>query len=152
MDFVQSVMEFNRIGGNANEFNARNVAKYIGFLLEELQETIEALPYDTKFVELCEVLQEFGDDFKSGRYDEQCAKIDRVEALDGAIDCAVIGIGLGNALGADVFNAALHVADSNMSKFVEEDDGEVVAIRDENGKILKGPNYFRPQLDQFFPA
>ena len=108
MDFVQSVLEFNRIGGNANEFNARNVAKYIGFLLEEVQETISTLPYDTKFVELCEVLQEFGDDFKRGRYDEQCDKIDVVEALDGAIDCAVIGIGLGNALGADVWNAALH--------------------------------------------
>jgi hypothetical protein len=152
MDFVQSVLEFNRIGGNANEFNARNVAKYIGFLLEEARETIEALPYDTKFVELAEVLHEYEADFKQGRYDEQCEKIDRVEALDGAIDCAVIGLGLGNALGADVWNAALEVADSNMSKFVEKEDGEVVALRDANGKIMKGPNYFRPKLAKFFPA
>ncbi len=154
MDFVESVCEFNKTGGNANEFNVRNVAKYIGYLLEEVTETLDALqaPYHTPISDLAAHMEAMAGNFKEGMFDEQVAKLrreDKIEVLDGAIDSAVIGIGLAHCLGADVQGAALHVADSNMSKFVTNEAGETVALRDENGKILKGPNFFRPKLDQF---
>ena len=72
---------------------------------------------------------------------------DIVEVLDGLIDMQYILDGLFIKFGmADIKEVAFdEVHASNMSKLGE--DGK--PILREDGKILKGPNYFKPNLAQF---
>ena len=64
--------------------------------------------------------------------------------LDALCDQQVTGIGCAYDCGFD-FEGAMHEVDSsNWSKFV---NGE--AIFDDNGKITKGPNYFKAELSPF---
>ena len=73
---------------------------------------------------------------------------DLVETLDALIDLqyvldgAFLSFGMGH-LKTPAFN---EVHSSNMSKLGE--DGKPI-VRPEDGKILKGPNYFKPDVSQF---
>lgn len=67
------------------------------------------------------------------------------DCLDAICDLIWVLVGLGSSLGYDVAGAWQEVVDSNMSKLGE--NGRPI-IR-EDGKIMKGPNYFRPSLTQF---
>lgn len=69
---------------------------------------------------------------------------DRQEILDALCDQAVTGAGTAYMLGFDFTAALAEVNRSNYSKFV---DGK--AIFTEQGKIAKGPDFFRPDLAQF---
>ena len=51
--------------------------------------------------------------------------------------------GMGNAMGIDLDNCFDEVHASNMSKL---QDGKV--LYSETGKVLKGKNYFEPELDR----
>lgn len=42
-----------------------------------------------------------------------------------------------------------HILDSNDSKFIKNEKWELVAIKDEDWKIQKWPNYFKPDLTPF---
>ncbi len=68
-----------------------------------------------------------------------------VEALDAMVDICWVVMGLGYSLGFDMVGAIEEVYKSNMSKLGE--DGK--PILREDGKILKGPNYFKPDLRRF---
>ncbi len=68
----------------------------------------------------------------------------RVKLLDALCDQIVTATGTGVFLGMDIEGAIKHVDDSNWSKFV---DGK--AIFNEQGKIAKGPGYFKPDLYKF---
>lgn len=72
------------------------------------------------------------------------AEEDRVEMLDALCDQIVTAVGVGKFAGMNVPDAAAHVDDSNWSKFQNG-----TALLDQNGKIIKGPNYFRPDLKQY---
>lgn len=69
---------------------------------------------------------------------------DRQEFLDGLTDQVVTATGCGHMFGMDVPGALEEVNLSNFSKFV---DGQ--PIFNENGKIAKGPAYFKPNLNPF---
>jgi len=69
---------------------------------------------------------------------------DRKEFLDALVDQVVTATGTGYMQGMDVPGGLFEVNSSNFSKFV---DGK--AVFDENGKIAKGPMYFKPNLDKF---
>lgn len=69
---------------------------------------------------------------------------DRKELLDSLADQIVTAIGVGYMHGFDILGAIAEVSRSNDSKFV---DGK--PIFDINGKIAKGPNYFKPNLEPF---
>lgn len=71
---------------------------------------------------------------------------DRANFLDAIIDQIVTGTGVGQHCGFPVVDALAEVNASNFSKF---DEG--LPIVDANGKIMKGPNYFKASLDQFVP-
>jgi hypothetical protein len=72
---------------------------------------------------------------------------DRANFLDAICDQIVTGTGVAHHLGFQVVDAMDEVNASNWSKFV---DGK--AIVDANGKIMKGPGYFKPDLSAFVPA
>ena len=66
----------------------------------------------------------------------------RVELLDALCDQIVTATGVGYMLGMNLPMALEEVNASNYSKFV---NGE--PIFNENKKIMKGPNYFKPSLE-----
>ena len=146
-DFVQKVLVFNELAGTKEEFNSRKVALYTGLVLEEAAELIEAYN-DPALDNLRVALEYHSRRFKHGEFDGSAKSINRVDALDGAVDIAVVALGTAISLGADVQGACREVADSNLSKAVKV-DGKLVMLKDENGKVKKPDSYFAPSLKQY---
>ena len=70
---------------------------------------------------------------------------DIVEVADALTDLLYVVYGAGHSFGIDLDKCFEEVQRSNMSKLGE--DGK--PIYNENGKVLKGPNYSKPNLKQF---
>ena len=60
-------------------------------------------------------------------------------------DILYVSYGAGHAFGINLDKCFEEVQNSNMSKL--GDDGE--PIYNEHGKVMKGPNYFKPDLNKF---
>ena len=72
-------------------------------------------------------------------------KKDLKETIDALTDILYVTYGAGHAFGINLDKCFEEVQNSNMSKLSE--DGK--PIYNENGKVMKGPNYFKPNLNQF---
>ena len=72
-------------------------------------------------------------------------KKDLKETVDALTDILYVVYGAGHAFGVNLDKCFEEVQNSNMSKLGE--DGK--PIYNENGKVMKGPNYFKPNLNQF---
>lgn len=73
-----------------------------------------------------------------------------IRYLDSLCDQVVTATGTAHYMQYLIVPAVEEVARSNESKFiVDEETGKRVAIRDANGKIAKGPNYFKADLSKF---
>ncbi len=70
---------------------------------------------------------------------------DLKEVADALTDILYVTYGAGHAFGIDLDKCFDEVQQSNMSKIGE--DGK--PIYNENGKVMKGPNYFKPNLNKF---
>ena len=70
---------------------------------------------------------------------------DLVEVADALTDILYVTYGAGHAFGIDLDKCFDEVQNSNMSKLGE--DGK--PIYNEAGKVMKGPNYFKPDLSKF---
>ena len=70
---------------------------------------------------------------------------DLIEVADALTDILVVTYGAGVAFGIDLDKCFKEVHRSNMSKLSE--DGK--PIYNEFGKVMKGPNYFKPNLKQY---
>lgn len=69
---------------------------------------------------------------------------ERVQMLDDIVDEIVTRTGIGHCMGFDILGALEEVNRSNFSKF---EDGKPVF--DVNGKITKGKDYVKPNLEKF---
>ena len=67
---------------------------------------------------------------------------DIIEIADALTDILYVTYGAGHAFGIDLDQCFDEVQKSNMSKL--NDNG--LPIYNENGKVMKGPNYFKPDL------
>ena len=67
------------------------------------------------------------------------------EVADALTDILYVTYGAGHAFGIDLDKCFDEVQNSNMSKLSE--DGK--PIYNEDGKVMKGPNYFKPNLMKF---
>ena len=67
------------------------------------------------------------------------------EVADALTDILYVTYGAGHAFGIDLDKCFEEVQSSNMSKLGE--DGK--PIYNEKGKVMKGPNYFEPNLSKF---
>ena len=76
---------------------------------------------------------------------EAINKKDLQEAVDALTDILYVTYGAGHAVGVNLDKCFEEVQNSNMSKL--GDNGK--PIFNENGKVMKGPNYFKPDLNQF---
>ena len=72
-------------------------------------------------------------------------KKDLVEVADALTDILYVTYGAGHAFGINLDRCFDEVQNSNMSKL--DNDGK--PIYNENGKVMKGPNYFKPNLSKF---
>ena len=72
-------------------------------------------------------------------------KNDIKEVADALTDILYVTYGAGHAFGIDLDKCFTEVQNSNMSKLGL--DGK--PIYNENGKVMKGPNYFKPDLTKF---
>jgi predicted HAD superfamily Cof-like phosphohydrolase len=123
----------------------------LGCHLEEIVEMIEALRFSHrngtgvqmpgKNSMLYQQVKDFADGLKAGRITAEVAN--RKELVDALADQIVTAVGVGHCARTDIVKAVDIVNTSNWSKF--SPNGE--PYFDQNGKVLKGPNYVPPALD-----
>ena len=70
---------------------------------------------------------------------------DLLEVADALTDILYVTYGAGHAFGIDLDKCFEEVQNSNMSKL----GGNGEPIYNEFGKVMKGPNYFKPDLSKF---
>ena len=70
---------------------------------------------------------------------------DLLEVADALTDILYVTYGTGHAFGINLDKCFEEVQNSNMSKLSK--NGE--PIYNESGKVMKGPNYFKPDLTKF---
>ena len=70
---------------------------------------------------------------------------DLLEVADALTDILYVTYGAGHAFGINLDKCFEEVQNSNMSKL--DENGK--PIYNERGKVMKGPNYFKPDLSKF---
>tara|TARA_B110000240_G_C13320809_1_gene377018 strand:+ start:103 stop:477 length:375 start_codon:yes stop_codon:yes gene_type:complete len=70
---------------------------------------------------------------------------DLLEVADALTDILYVTYGAGHAFGIDLDKCFEEVQSSNMSK--SDESGK--PIYNESGKVMKGPNYFKPNISKF---
>ena len=70
---------------------------------------------------------------------------DLLEVADALTDILYVTYGAGHAFGINLDDCFEEVQNSNMSKL--DENGR--AIYNDSGKVMKGPNYFKPNLYKF---
>ena len=70
---------------------------------------------------------------------------DLLEVADALTDILYVTYGAGHAFGIDLDQCFEEVQNSNMSKL----DANGRPIYNDSGKVMKGPNYFKPDLSKF---
>lgn len=126
----KQVLEFHETYGQ--EVNAPAEYKLLKFRFDLIDEEVQ------------EVAEQFAE-ISNARTDN-VRLIHKVKLTKELVDLLYVTLGAGVALGLPLENAFEEVHRSNMSKLGE--DGK--PIKREDGKVLKGPNYFEPNLEQFF--
>lgn len=124
-------------------------ASQLGVHLEEVVEMLDALGGQGKalpaLLNVRRGLHELAEKVKSGEY-----KLDVINHelfLDSLCDQNVTGAGVAYTRGYDFRGAMEEVNRSNFSKFDEAGN----PIRNEHGKIMKGPNYSKADLKPYLP-
>jgi predicted HAD superfamily Cof-like phosphohydrolase len=77
--------------------------------------------------------------------DQAIKEKDIKEVADALTDILYVTYGAGHAFGIDLNKCFNEVQQSNMSKLGSDSK----PIYNENGKVMKGPNYFKPDLNKF---
>ena len=80
-----------------------------------------------------------------GELTEAMNNKDLLEVADALTDILYVTYGAGHAFGIDLDKCFQEVQNSNMSKL----DQNGKPIYNEKGKVMKGPNYFKPDLTKF---
>ena len=119
--------------------NFQSVKKFMETFGQEVKDKTE-FPNE-KIVKLrCDLIKEELDELNQAIKDK-----DIKEVADALTDILYVTYGAGHAFGIDLDKCFEEVQQSNMSKLGS--DGK--PIYNEIGKVMKGPNYFRPDLNKF---
>ena len=119
--------------------NFQSVKKFMLTFGQEVKEKAE-FPEDKITSLRFDLIQEELDELK-----DAISKKDIKEVADALTDILYVTYGAGHAFGIDLDKCFEEVQNSNMSKL--DDNGK--PIYNENGKVMKGPNYFKPDLTKF---
>lgn len=130
----------------------KNIHTQIGVHLEEVAEMLDVLKLAGESQESCEKLSFVADvvhymatQLKAGDLTVDLEKVDKTQLLDALCDQIVTASGTGHMFGFDLEAGLKEVANSNDSKF--DENGK--PIFNEQMKIIKGPNYFKPKLERY---
>ena len=119
--------------------NFKSVKKFMELFGQEIKE--KASFPDDKITSLrYELIKE-----ELGELKEAMDKKDIKEVADALTDILYVTYGAGHAFGIDLDKCFEEVQNSNMSKLGS--DGK--PIYNDKGKVMKGPNYFKPDLGKF---
>ena len=119
--------------------NFKSVKKFMELFGQEIKE--KASFPDDKITSLrYELIKE-----ELGELKEAMDKKDIKEVADALTDILYVTYGAGHAFGIDLDKCFEEVQNSNMSKLGS--DGK--PIYNDKGKVMKGPNYFKPNLGKF---
>ncbi len=116
--------------------NFESVRKFMKTFGQEVKEKAE-FPNDKITSLRFELIQE-----ELGELKDAIDKKDIKEVADALTDILYVTYGAGHAFGINLDKCFEEVQNSNMSKLGK--DGK--PIYNEKGKVLKGPNYFEPDL------
>ena len=119
--------------------NFESVKKFMETFGQEIKEKA-SFPNDKITSLRYDLIKEELDEFK-----EAIDKKDIKEVADALTDILYVTYGAGHAFGIDLDKCFEEVQNSNMSKLGK--DGK--PIYNDNGKVMKGPNYFKPNLNKF---
>lgn len=145
MSQLQKITQWMRDAGQTvDRDNVEQTGLYGSLVAEECAEMMAALGMPRESYELDGVASLMRR-IPWGSVDERC--INKVEALDAAIDLIWVATGLAASLGADVEGALNEVILSNESKRFE--DGKL--RKDATGKVIKPTTYRAPRLAQYLP-
>tara|TARA_B100000575_G_C23042800_1_gene600240 strand:- start:691 stop:1062 length:372 start_codon:yes stop_codon:yes gene_type:complete len=119
--------------------NFDSVKKFMKTFGQEVKEKAE-FPSDKIASLRYELIKEELEEFK-----EAINNKDIKEIADALTDILYVTYGAGHAFGIDLDKCFAEVQKSNMSKLGL--DGK--PIYNDKGKVMKGPNYFKPNLNKF---
>ena len=118
--------------------NFHKVKEFMTVMGQEVKATPKIADYGTCILRLALIKEELGE------LKEAMLENDIVETADTIADILYVVYGAAVAFGIDIDEVFDEVHSSNMSKL--DEDGK--AIFDEMGKVMKGPDYFRPNIAQ----
>ena len=119
--------------------NFEKVGKFMKTFGQEVKEKAE-FPSDKVASLRYELIKEELDELKQAINSK-----DVKEIADALTDILYVTYGAGHSFGIDLDKCFVEVQKSNMSKLGL--DGK--PIYDDKGKVMKGPNYFKPDLKKF---
>ena len=119
--------------------NFESVKKFMETFGQEIKEKA-SFPNDKITSLRYELIKEELDEFK-----EAIDKKDIKEVADALTDILYVTYGAGHAFGINLDKCFEEVQNSNMSKLDENGN----PIYNDSGKVMKGPNYFKPDLSKF---
>ena len=119
--------------------NFKSVKKFMETFGQETKEKA-SFPKDQITTLRYDLIKEELDELK-----EAIDKRDIKEVADALTDILYVTYGAGHAFGIDLDKCFKEVQNSNMSKLGS--DGK--PIYNDKGKVMKGPNYFKPDLGKF---
>lgn len=124
----------------------KDLSTQIGVHLEEVSEMMEKLTSSNPLLQFSiKMTAETLAQMSKAMREEDCISIkedNRVEILDALCDQIVTAVGVAHCAGMKIVDGLHEVNRSNWSKF--DENGE--PILDETRKIIKGPNYTKPDL------
>jgi predicted HAD superfamily Cof-like phosphohydrolase len=122
--------------------NFQNVKKFMQTFGQEIKSKAE-FPNE-KIVQLrYELIKEELEELNQAIKDR-----DIKEVADALTDILYVTYGAGHAFGIDLDKCFTEVQQSNMSKLGPEGK----PIYNESGKVMKGPKYFKPDLNKFLKS
>ena len=119
--------------------NFESVKKFMQTFGQQIKEKAE-FPNEKITKLRYELIEEELKEFK-----EAIDKNDIKEVADALTDILYVTYGAGHAFGINLDKCFQEVQNSNMSKL----DQNGKPIYNEKGKVMKGPNYFKPDLTKF---
>ena len=119
--------------------NFNSVKKFMKTFGQEVKEKAE-FPSDKIISLRYDLIKEELDELN-----EAMKNKDLLEVADALTDILYVTYGAGHAFGIDLDKCFDEVQNSNMSKL----DNNGKPIYNNDGKVIKGPNYFKPDLSKF---
>ena len=119
--------------------NFEKVGLFMSTFGQEVKKKSELSSEKTNFLRLSLIQEELDELTKAIKEN------DILEVADALTDILYVTYGAGHSFGINLDNCFDEVQKSNMSKLGK--DGK--PIYNEHGKVMKGPNYFKPNLSKF---